>query len=282
MLLMRVVFKYALAFIISCTFAKSSTKPANAVEGITSAALPNDTSNNPKLNLHIEIDLQEVGDDLLEILPNSSSSEEVTGDNLTLLYKKLISIKDSKVKISTINSTDKPNIFQILNSYTQASHVVQFITFPITYLRNQIESGWSYLANEFVQEWKKDLNKQIQADLERATFSGQDGHIHYSFRPTTNFAHENLVDYATIRDILHKRIDRIKQSEDGVFFKPSQYSCFLIMRGNKLRGDTWVGTVLFGGDRGVSTAVCSLILRTAYDVDVKRLFWHSSGKYLGT
>lgn len=275
---MRVLFNCFTFLLINYVLAKTNLESIeDSIDKTTSLTVY--TNNNSQSNhcLQIQIDLQDVGDELANFI---NSSRKLNSDQLAFLSDVLRATDSSKVKLSIHDKPVKPSTFQFLTLRNYCSSMIQLFTNYILWLPNQIKNGWRYIANELSKDMRKERNKRIENHYNDARIYGQEGHIHYSYRPTFKFLNEIVVDHEAISEILRKRIDKIKKGSNRIFYQPRRYSCFLIMRGNKLKSDTWVGTVVFGGDSHVSSASCSEVVSAAYNIETKSLVWYDSGKLL--
>lgn len=237
------------------------------------------TNNNSQSNhcLQIQIDLQDVGDELANFI---NSSRKLNSDQLAFLSDVLRATDSSKVKLSIHDKPVKPSTFQFLTLRNYCSSMIQLFTNYILWLPNQIKNGWRYIANELSKDMRKERNKRIENHYNNSRIYGQEGHIHYSYRPTFKCLNEIVIGHETISEGLGKYLDKIKGIDNKIFYQPGKYRCFFIMRGDKLKSDTWVGTVVLGYDSHVSSAVCSEIVSAAYNIETKSLVWYDSGKLL--
>lgn len=278
--MMKMWFKY-LTFVLLCTVvAKTNTKSNNQNDKAKSIGSEEIHQNSSKY-LQIQVDLLEFGDD--EIVDSLATPGELTAKQLDKLYDTLKKTNRSKVKLSVHNQTVKTYSFQLANPLNYGLQILETV-YSIIYIPKQIKRCWNYLATQIAANVaasrKEERNKHDKDLINKARVDGQEGHIYFSYRPTLRFAKDYVVDHELISEILAKRIDKISENMDNIFYRPRGYRCFVILRDNKLTGDSWVGTVVFGGDSGVYSGGCAEIVIAAYNIETKSLVWRKSGKPL--
>lgn len=229
--------------------------------------------------MQIQIDLEDVGNEWLELV--NSSTNLTGGDQLTLLSHALGVRNSSKLKLSTHYRPTKLSYSQFATLGVFNSLVNRVFITPVIKFFDFIHNHRSNVAPRFEIEKQKRPRNQSEENYTNVRIYGQEGHIHYSFRPTYKYLDKIVVDHETIREALALRLDKLHEENNYVFFKLyCSYQCFAVTRGNKLNSDTWVGTVVFGGNDGVVSSACSVFVASMYDIESNRLVWRDSGQYL--
>lgn len=278
--MMKMLFKY-LTFVLLCTVVAKTNTKTNNQDDKTKSIGSEEIHQNASKYLQIQVDLLEFGND--EIVDSLATPGELTAKQLDKLYDTLKKTNRSKVKLSVHNQPVKTHFFQLANPLNYGFQILETVYSVVTYVPRQIKRGWNHIATELAAEFVADRNKgrgSANGILNRAKVNGQEGHIYFSYRPTLKFAKDYVVDHELIREILAKRLDKINDDSNTIFYRPVNYDCFLILRDNKLNSDTWVGTVVFGGDSGVYSGGCSQIVLAAYNIETKSLVWRKSGEPL--